>query len=182
MPADKASKIEELQHNGQVVAMIGDGINDSPALAKADLGIAIGAGSHIAVDAADMVLVRNNLEDVVVALDLSRTVFRRIKWNLMWALIYNIIAIPFAAGVWYPYTHTLVPPQFAGLAMAFSSVSVVMSSLALRLYTRPLSVSAQDQGRDRGREGGGGGRKRSGNGFGILENAKRFCTGLYIIY
>lgn len=136
LPADKVMKIEELQRSGHV-AIVGDGINDAPALAKSDLGIAIGAGSHIALDAADMVLVRNNLHDVVVALDLSRIVFNRIKWNFMWAMVYNVIAIPLAAGVWFPWTHTLISPQYAGLAMAFSSVSVVISSLCLRFYRRP---------------------------------------------
>lgn len=96
MPADKVAKVCELQGSGQAVAMVGDGINDSPALAQADLGIAVGAGTHVAVDAADMVLVRNNLHDVVVAMDLAIVVFARIKWNFMFAIIYNIVAIPFA--------------------------------------------------------------------------------------
>lgn len=84
-----------------------------------------------------MVIVRNNLLDVVVALDLAKHVFNRIKWNFFWACLYNVIAIPFAAGVWYPITHTLLPPQYAGLMMAMSSISVVLSSLSLRLYKRP---------------------------------------------
>jgi hypothetical protein len=101
------------------------------------LGIAIGAGTHIAVDAADMVLVRSNLHDVVVALDLAKVVFNRIKLNFLWAIVYNIVAIPFAAGMWFPWTHMLVPPQYAGLCMALSSISVVVSSALLRLYQRP---------------------------------------------
>jgi len=137
MPADKVSKIDELKKAGKTVAMIGDGINDSPALARSDLGIAIGAGTHIAVDAADMVLVRSNLHDVVVALDLAKVVFNRIKLNFLWAIVYNIVAIPFAAGIWFPWTHMLVPPQYAGLCMALSSISVVVSSALLRLYQRP---------------------------------------------
>jgi cation transport ATPase len=144
LPAEKASKIIQLQNastgkanDRRYVAMVGDGINDSPALAQADLGIAVGAGTQVAIEAADMVLIKDSLQDVVVALDLAKFVFQRIRINFGWAVVYNLIAIPFAAGVWYPWTHMFVSPQYAGLAMAFSSVSVVLSSLALRLYRRP---------------------------------------------
>jgi Cu+-exporting ATPase len=140
LPADKVRKVEELQGLGRVVAMIGDGINDAPALARADLGVAIGAGTHIAIDAAEMVLIRNNLHDVIVALDLARVVFNRIRLNLMWAMIYNVLAIPVAAGIWFPWTHALLPPQYAGFCMAVSSISVVLSSICLRLYKRPAIV------------------------------------------
>lgn len=144
MPADKVNKVLDLQKRGRVVAVVGDGINDSPALAQADLGVAVGAGSHIAGEAADMILIRNQLTDVVMALDLARVVFKRIKLNFVWALMYNVIAIPFAAGVWYPWTKMSVPPQYAGLAMALSSISVVISSLLLHMYRRVESSESRD--------------------------------------
>jgi hypothetical protein len=107
-------------------------------VARADIGIAIGAGTQVAVEAADVILVRSSLHDVVVALHLSKVVFRRIKLNFLWAMSYNVCALPFAAGILYPFTSFRLPPELAGLMMAFSSVSVVTSSLLLKNYTRPL--------------------------------------------
>jgi len=139
MPAWKAKKVEELQKDGHVVAMIGDGVNDAPALVAADVGMAIGSGTDIAIEAADYVLMHNNLEDVVTAIDLSRKTFRRIQMNYFWAFLYNTLMIPIAAGVLYPSFQLQMPPWVAGGAMALSSVSVVCSSLLLRRYKKPIS-------------------------------------------
>ncbi|CAL5041517.1 unnamed protein product [Urochloa decumbens] len=137
MPAGKADVVRSLQKDGSVVAMVGDGINDSPALAAADVGMAIGGGTDIAIEAADYVLVRNNLEDVITAIDLSRKTFSRIRWNYFFAMAYNVVAIPIAAGALFPFTGLQMPPWLAGACMAFSSVSVVCSSLLLRRYRKP---------------------------------------------
>ncbi|XP_024978686.1 copper-transporting ATPase RAN1-like isoform X2 [Cynara cardunculus var. scolymus] len=137
MPAGKADVIHSFQKDGSIVAMVGDGINDSPALAAADVGMAIGAGTDIAIEAADYILMKNNLEDVITAIDLSRKTFARIRLNYVFAMGYNFVAIPVSAGVLFPWLRIMLPPWVAGACMALSSVSVVCSSLLLRRYKKP---------------------------------------------
>ncbi|KAG0030506.1 hypothetical protein BGZ81_002568 [Podila clonocystis] len=135
-PSGKTQIVVALQSDGHCVAMIGDGINDSPALAQSDLGIALVSGTDIAMEAADMVLMRGDLTDVVAAVDLCRSIFRRIRLNFAWACVYNVLGVPFAMGVFLPWGLHL-HPMLAGLAMAFSSVSVVASSLMLKRWEKP---------------------------------------------
>ncbi|KAK1307428.1 putative copper-transporting ATPase HMA5 [Acorus calamus] len=143
-PVGKAEKVKELQKKGLVVAMVGDGINDSPALVAADVGMAIGAGTDVAIEAADVVLIKSNLEDVITAIDLSRKTLSRIRLNYVWALGYNILGVPVAAGILFPFTGIRLPPWLAGACMAASSLSVVCSSLLLQSYKKPLSHARED--------------------------------------
>ena len=134
LPDQKGEEVKKLQAEGKKVAMVGDGINDAVALTQSEVGIAIGSGSDVAVESADIVLVKDNIEDVETAIRLSKAVIRNIKQNLFWAFFYNSLGIPIAAGILHVFGGPLLSPVFAGAAMAFSSVSVVSNALRLRKF------------------------------------------------
>ncbi|MHA1415663.1 MAG: heavy metal translocating P-type ATPase, partial [Candidatus Heimdallarchaeaceae archaeon] len=145
LPEDKLKIVKIYQEKGHQVAFVGDGINDAPALAQSDIGIAIGSGTDVAIETGDIILIKDDLRDVVTAIDLSKKTIRKVKLGLFWALFYNSLAIPIAAGILFIPFGFVLPAEIAGLAMAMSSVSVVLNSLTLKRYKNPFQKTSKSK-------------------------------------